>query len=362
MAQAVQSSIVDLTGEDDDDGSIARARAHAACEKAFAAASRLTNHFESLKTSKSIPYKSPKECVELDELQAIASERSVPPRLETFPSSARFDKNGLKKEKDNAMTRQDASVSSPHISFPQSALGIAASRPRKSPSILERVEGNKRQRGETTVTSASDTSSIRTPRSAAVSAKQSIAETCSEMEEWVNKDPNLIPQQTGVSTPRKQGRPRKDADEWSPSPSTKSSVAERKGLGRILTYSPTPSTRKHEDLTINEGRSLSPTKRVSTSPRSKKRKYSGSSQSYESPVKLARWNGALSGDHDSTPPSSTESASRKHVHDGCFPRCVYPALKAAKAKYKDTLTEDELTDIGKSVSLLLESQLETSYA
>lgn len=357
MAQAAQSSIIDLTGEDDDENDIARA--HAACEKAFAAASRLTNHFESLKTSKSVPYKSPKEHVDLDDedpLPAVAPRKSVLPRLGTFPSPARFDTTGLKKdENDNTIERQDASVSSPRVSFPQSALGVAASRSTKSPSILEKGEGNKRQLGKTTaITPVTDTSSIRTPRSAAVSAKQSIAETCNELEEWVNKDPNLIPPQTGVSTPRKQGRPRKDADEWSPSPSTKSNIAERKDLGRITTYSPTPSIRKQEDLTISEGRGLSPIKRVSSSPGTKKRKFSGSSQSRETPVKLARWDGVLSGHHNSTPPGSAESASKKHVHDGCFPRCVYPALKAAKAEYKQSLTEDELTDIGKSVSLLLQ--------
>ena len=356
MAQAAQSGIIDLTGEDDDENDIART--HAACEKAFAAASRLTNHFESLKTSKSVPHKSPKEHVDLDDedpLPAIAPKKSVLPRLGTFPSPARFDTNGLKKENDNAIIRKDASVSSPRISSPQSALGIAASRPTKSPTIVERREGNKRQPEKTTaVTSATDTSSIRTQRSAAVSAKQSIAETCSELEDWVHEDPNLIPQQTGDTTPRKQGRPRKDADEWSPSPNTKSNIAERKDLSRIITYSPTPSIRKHEDLTINEGRGLSPIKRVSSSPGTKKRKFSGSSQSRETPVKVARWDGVLSGHHNSTPPGSAESASKKHVHDGCFPKCVYPALRATKTEYKQSLTEDELTDIGKSVSLLLQ--------
>lgn len=352
MALAPQSGIIDLTGDDEDEDDIARASA--ACEKAWAAASRLTNHFESLK---SVPHNSPKEHVHLDDedpLPALAPRKSVLPQLGTFTSPARVGTNGLKKdESDNTIKRRDASVSSPRVSFPQSAPGIAASRPTKSPSILEKEEGNQRQLEKTTaITPVTDTSSIRTPRSAAVSAKQSIAETCNELEEWVHKDPNLIPPQTGASTPRKQGRPGKDADEWSPSPSPKSNIAERKDLGRIITYSPTPSIRKQEDLT--EGRGFFPIKRVSSSPGTRKRKLSGSSQSRETPVKLARWDGELNGHYKSTPPGSAESASKKHVHDGCFPRCVYPALKAAKAQYKQSLTEDELTDIGKSVSLLLQ--------
>lgn len=357
MAQAAQSDVIDLTGEEDDDNSVAKA--HVACEKAMAAASRLSNHFESLKTSKSVPYKSPKEDSHEEDLPpAIAPKHHVLPRLGTFPSPAKYDTNGLKKDKnDQAIIRQDVSVSSSHVSFLQSALG---SRPTKSPSILE---GIKQQPGTTTaITSATDTSSIRTPRSAAVSAKQNIAETCNELEEWGHKDPNLIPQQTGVSTPRKQGRPRKDADEWSPSPNTKSNLVERKGFGRLITYSPSPSLRNHEDLTIDEGRGLSSIKRVTSSPGIKKRKYSGTPPSQEHAVKLARWDGTPNGHDDYTPPDSTKSASKKHVHDGCFPKCVYPALKAAKAQYKQSLTEDELTDIGKSVSLLLQSQVERPFA
>lgn len=367
MAQAVQSGIVDLTGEDDDDNSIVRAQA--ACEKAFAAASRLTNHFESLKTSKSVPYKNSSEHVDLGDkssLAAIASKSLVPPRLETFSNPTRFDTNGLKNdEKKKAIPRQDFSVPSPGIPFPQSALGRVASRPAKSPSTLERAEGKKRQPGETTSANPlTDTSTIRTPRSAAVSAKQNIAEACNELEEWVNKDPNLIPQQAGVSTPRKPGRPKKDTDEWSPGSDTKNNVEERKNLARIITNSPTPSAGKHGALKANEGNSLFPIKDTCTSLDTKKRKYSGSSQPRDSPVKLARWNEEPSTHRDPISLNIVDPASEKHVHNGtgknspagCFPKCVYPALKAAKAQWKQSLTADELTGIGNSVSLLLESQ------
>ena len=353
MTHAAQSDIIDLTGEDDDDSI---AKAHAACEKAMAAASRLTNHFESFKTSKSVPCKSPKEHVdphEEDPLPRTAPKNPVLPRLGTFPGPVTFDTNGLKKdENDHATIRQDASVSSSRVSFHQSALRIEASRPAKSPSALEGIKPQPETK--TAIFPATDTSSIRTPRSAAVSAKQSIAETCNELEEWVHKDPNLIPQQTAVSTPRKQGRPRKDADEWSPSSNTKSNLGELKGFGRLITYSPSPSLRKHEDLTSDEDRGLSPIKRVSSSPGTKKRKYSDSSQSQEPAVKLARWGETRNGHHDSTPPNSAKSVNKKHIHDGRFPKCVYPALNAAKAEYKQSLTEDELADIGKSVSLLFQ--------
>lgn len=358
MAQAAHSGIVDLTGEDDSEDSIARA--NDACEKAFAAACRLTNHFESMK--KPDPSKNPNERVNLVEntqFPAIVPKPLIQPRIGTSPNPARFETNGLKRdEKNNAMTRTDMAVPSPG-GMPRPALEITPSRPAKSPSALDKAAGNKQQPTETkSVTPGADTSTIRTPRSAAVSAKQNIAETCNELEEWVNMDPNLIPQQAGVSTPRKPGRPRKDADEWSPSPNTKNNVEERKGLGRIITYSPTPSAGKHGDLPANEGNSLSSIKEKSTSLGIKKRKHSGSSQSRDSPVKLARWNEEPSAHRDSTPSNSAEPANRMHVQDttgnsspaGCFPRCVYPAIKAAKAEYSQSHTEDELIGIGKSIT------------
>lgn len=353
MAQAVQSAIVDLTSEDNDDSSIARAQA--ACEKAFAAASRLTNHFESLKSSRPIPYKSSNERVDPGEkipLPADVPKPLMPLRLGASSEPPRFETNALKKaEKSNAIQRQDSSVPSPGVLLSRSALGTAAPMPVGSPSISVGAEGSKRQPGETkSVIPATDISTIRMPRSAAVSAKQNIAETCNELEEWVNKDPNLIPQQAGVNTPKKPGRPKKDADEWSPSSSTKSNVEERKGLGKIITYSPTPAAGKQGELTVNEADSLPTIKGISTSLGTKKRKLSGSSQSRDSPVKSTRWNGGSNAHHDSMPPSSAELTSSKHVHDGIFPKCVYPALKAAKAKYKQSLTEDELTGIGKSIT------------
>lgn len=370
MAQAAHSSIVDLTGEDDNEDSIARA--NAACEKAFAAACRLTNHFESLK--KPVAYKNPKAPVDLVEstpLPAIVPKQLTQPGIETTPNPARFETNGLKKdEKNNAIPRQDMTVPGPSVTFPRTALEIAASRSTSLSSTLDRAAVNKKQPRETTcVTPGPDTSTIRTPRSAAVSAKQNIAETCNELEEWVNMDPNLVPQQAGVSTPRKPGKPKKDADEWSPSPNPKNNVEERKGLGRSISYSPTPSAGKIGDLTANESNTLSFIKETSTSLGIKKRKYSGSSQSHDSPVKMAKWNEEPSAHNDSALPNSAELANRMLVQDitgnnspaGCFPRCVYPAIKAARAEYSHSLTEDELTGIGRSVSLLFESQAKICY-
>ena len=368
MAQAVQTGIVDLTGEDDNDNSIARA--HAACDKAWTAASRLTSHFESMIPSRPVPFESSNDRVHLhekDPLPAIAPKSLVHPRLGTFPILEGFKLNGLKKEEEkkkknnNNVTRQGPSVPGSSVSFPQSALGIPASRPANSQTTLEKVEGNKRQPRETiSVTPGAETSTIRTPRSAAISAKQNIAETCNELEEWVNKDPNLIPQQAGVGTPRKPGRPNKDSDEWSPSWNTKNNVEERKALGRNFSDSPIPSAGTHGNLTANEDNALSSIKGVSASLLTKKRKFSGSSQSRDSPVKIARWDEEPSAYHDSASSSLSEPVSRKHVHDGtvnsspagCFPKCVYPALKAAKAEYKQSLTEDEVMGIGRSVSFL----------
>ena len=370
MAQAAQSSIVDLTGEEDNEDSIARA--NAACENAFAAACRLTERFESLK--KPVAYKNPKARVGLVEstpLPAIIPKPLAQPQIGTFSNPVRLDTNGLKKdEKNNAIPPQDMTVPSSGVSFPRTALEIAASRPTKSPSTSDRVAVTKQQSRETTyVTPGPDTSIIRTPRSAAVSAKQNIAVTCNELEKWVNMDPNLIPQLAGVSTPRKPGRPKSDADEWSPSPDTKTNVEERKGLGRSISYSPTPSTGKHGDLTVNESNTLSFIKETSTTLDIKKRKYSGSSQSHNSPVKKAKCNEEPSAHNDSALRSSAKPANRMNVQDtsgnnslaGCFPKCVYPAIKAAKAKYSHSLTEDELTGIGRSVSLLFESQATISY-
>lgn len=356
MPQAVQNAIVDLTGEDDD-SSIARAQA--ACEKAFAAASRLTNHFESLKSSKSVPYKSSNNRVNPSEkspLTSIASKPLIPPPLGASSKPARIETITFKtEEKSNAIPHQDPSTPNPEVLYLRSTLGTAASRPAEPQSRSVGAEGSKRQLEETaSVTHVADVSTIRKPRPAAVSAKQNIAETCNELEEWVTKDPNLMPRQTSVNTPRKHGRPNKDADEWSPSPSTKSNVEERKGPGTSSTYSPTPSAGNHGESTVNEGGSLHPINGISTSLGTRKRKFSDSSQSRDLPVKSTKWNGESSAHHDSTPPNSAEFTSSKYVHDDYFPKCVYTALKSAKAAYKQSLTEDDLTAIEKSVSLLSE--------
>lgn len=361
MAQAVQGGIIDLTGEDDSDNSISMARS--AWEKAFEAASRLTNHFESLATYKSpTEYVNPTNPSEESYLPAIAPKELVPPRLGTFSNPTRSEANGLKKdEKDNAMPREDSRLPSSDVSFIRSSPGTAASKSADSPSTTQGAKGNKQQPEETKpMPPGADTSTVRMPRSAALSAKQNIAETCNKLENWAKKDPKLIPQQAGVNAPRKSGRPKKDPDEWSPGWSTKNILEERKGLSRTMTNSSTPSVGKHGDLIADENKSSSAIKAISTSLGTKKRKVSRSSLSHDSPVKMARRSEDLSAHPESAPQNLAELADKKYVYDGtgdnpsagCFPECVHHAIKAAKADYVQSLTEDESIGIGKSVSRL----------
>ena len=362
MARAIQtsSSIIDLTGEDDSDDSIART--HAACQKAFAAASRLTSHFESMKTPKPVAYQDPNANVDLKEKNSIPTSVPQPlisPRLGAFPKPARCETDGpMKDEKDNATLRRNISIPSPHSLAPQSGLGATASKPARPLSKSERTDGKKEQPNVSTTSFTPKTDAFldRTPRSAAISAKQNITEACSELEEWRNKDLNLIPQQASLSTPRRPGKPNDDLEEWSPGSNTKKTEEERKGLARISTNSSTPPANKDEDLTVNGGNSLSHTQGMSASLETRKRKSSGSSQSRTSPVKAPRLNEESTVHHDSDP-----LEKRKRIPDelgtgsraGIFPKCVYPAIKVAKGEYKESLPEDDLARIDKSVSLLL---------
>ena len=364
MAQAVRSTIIDLTGEDDNDDSIARA--HAAYEKAFAAASRLTNNFESLKTSKPNVSQNPNGNADLTpsgSLSATVAKAETLPPLGTFPEPVRSEKDGLKKDViNNATPRRDPSFLSPGTSDARSVFGTVASRPVESTSLLEKARVKKqRPREITSVTPKTGTLTSRTPRSAAISAKQNIAEAYNELEKWVNKDPDLISLQTGVSTPKKLGRPNDDLDEWSPRSNIKGNEEEPKEMGRMITSSPTPSAGKHHNLAVNRDSGLSRTQGKLISQGATKRKLSESSQPRGSPVKVARRNEEPSAHYSSAPPFSSESANRKHVRSmigdvspaGVYPKCVYPALKAARAEYSQRLTEDDLTDICKRVSLLL---------
>ena len=359
MAQAVRSTIIDLTGEDDNDDSIARA--HAAYEKAFAAASRLTNTFESLKTSK--PNVSQNPGGNVDSATSSSLSATVPkaeklPPLGTFNEPVKSEKHGLKKDViENAIPRRDSSVLSPGTSAARSVLGTVASRPEEATSLSEKA-GVKKQRPREIkfVTPKIGTFTSRTPRSAAISAKQNIAEAYNELEKWADKDPDLISLQTGASTPKKSGRPNDDLDEWSPRSNIKGNEEEPKEMRRTITSSPTPSAGKHDNYS-----SLSRTQGMPISQGAKKRKFSEISQPRGSPVKMARRNEEPSAHYSSAPPVSSESANRKHVHSiigdgspgGVYPKCVYPALKAARAEYSQRLTEDDLTDICKRVSLLL---------
>lgn len=342
MAQAVKSAIIDLTGEDENDDSIARA--HAARQKAFEAVSRLSNHWESLKPPKPILHQNPKESPGLtrrNSLSTTVPKAKVLSRLGTFPQPSRSETQEPEKDEEkNAINRRNSSVPSSGNSATQPALRTAASRPRGSPTISERTGVKEQQPRETTsVNQRSDTSAIRTPRSAAISAKQNIAEAFSELEEWVNKDPDLRLQQTGISAPRRLGRPNDDLDEWSPSSDTNSKEEERMVLGRMTTNSPTPSAGKHDKLAANRDSSSLYTQGMMASQGTKKRKLSESSQSRGSPVKVARWNEGLGAHREQTPPNSAEPANKEHVHNvtgsispaSVFPRYVYPAIKAASS-------------------------------
>ena len=364
MAQAMPSAIIDLTGEDDNDDSIARA--HAACEKAFAAASRLTNHFESLKTSKPKISQNPRGNVGSS---TSASLLATVPKAETLsplgvsPEPVKSEKDGFKKDViDKTTPRRDSSILSPGTSAVRSVLGTVVSRPVESTSLLEKAGVMKqRPKEKTSITPKTGTFTSRTPRSAAISAKQSIAEAYNELEKWVNKDPDLIPLQTGASTPKKLGKPNDDLDEWSPRSNINGEGEEPKVMGRTITSSPTPSAWKHDNLAVNRDSSLPRTQGMSVSQGAKKRKFSELSQPCGSPDKMVRRNEEPSAHYSSAPPILPESANRKHVHSiigdgspgGVYPKCVYPALKAVRAEYSQKLTEDDLTDICKRVSLLL---------
>lgn len=364
MAQAVQSSIIDLTGEDDNEDSIARA--HAAYGKAFAAASRLTSNFESLKSSNPNLSQNPygnANLITSGSLSATVPKAETYPPPGTFPEPIRSEKDGAEKDADkNSIPRRDSLVLSPGNSATRSVLGTVASRPMESTSLSEKTGVKKQRTKETTsVTPKTGIFTGRMPRSAAISAKQNIAEAYNELEKWVNKDPDLISVQTGASTPKKLGRTNDDLDEWSPCSNIKGNEEEPKEMGRKFTSSPTPSSGQHDSIAANRERSLSWTQGMSISQNARKRKFSESSQPRDSPVKVARRNEEQSAHYSSAPPFSSESSNRKQVHNilgegspaGVYPKCVYPALKAAKAEYSQRIAEDDLTGIWKRVSLLL---------
>ena len=364
MAMTVQSgTIVDLTGEDDDDSSAAT-RVNAVYEEAVAMASRMTSHFESTRTRRPLPYKNPNESPdkqgssgEKNTFHASSPKPLVHSQLKSFPKFARYETNGLlKDESRDDIPRNYSTNYSTNVSLPQSPPATVTQKPAKSFPVLEDEEKNRRQpRQITSATPRNGASSIRTPRSAALSAKQNIAETCNELEEWITKDPNLIPQQAAISTPRKAGRPKKDSDEWSPGSNTKNIMEQQNGLGRSST--PTPAG-KSGDLAVGKDDNLSLCNGASTLVGYKKRKLSGSSLSNDSPVKMAKSNVESGGRQDNCLPRLAESASRSSYTKeyvtkslgGCFPKCVYPAIKAAKEQYQNCLTEDELNRIANSVS------------
>ena len=381
MAQAVQSgTIVDLTGEDDDDNSITSTRAKAVFEEAVAQASRLSSLFESNQTTRPLPYQNPSKSPdkqgfsgEKNTFHASSAKTPVHPRLKTFPNFARYETNGLTKDesrdgipRQGTTPRKYTTNYSTNVSLPHFPPATASQKPAKSFPVLEEEERNRRQPSQlTSATPRNGASNIRTPRSAALSAKQNIAETCNELEEWITKDPNLLPQQAGANTPRKPGRPKKDSDEWSPGSNTKNIMEQQNGLGGSITTTPAVRAGESRDLAVSEDNKLSLSKGISTLAGNKKRKFSGSSLSNDSPVKSARLNAEPGGRQGNCLPRLAESASRSMytkeyvtvLLGGCFPKCVYPAIKAAKEQYANSLTEGELNEIANSVSFPFRSPI-----
>ena len=372
MANAVQSgTIVDLTGEDDDENSTTRAKA--VYEEAVAKASQITSLFESNRITRPLPYQDPNKSPdkhgssgEKNTFHASSPKQMVHSRLKTFPNLARYESNGLTKDESRDGIPRQGTIPekystnySTNVSLPHFPPATAPPKPAKSFPVFEEEEQNRRQPKQiTSATLRNGASNIRTPRSAALSAKQNIAETCNELEEWITKDPNLIPQHAGVSTPRKPGRPKKDSDEWSPSSNTKNIMEQQNGLSGSTTSTPAVPAGASGDLAASNDNNLSLSKEVPTLVGNKKRKLSESSLSKDSPVKSAKLNAEPGGRQGNCLPRLAESASRSMYTKeyvtkflgGCFPKCVYPAIKAAKEQYKDSVTEDELNGIANSVS------------
>ena len=371
MANAVQSgTIVDLTGEDDHENSTTSAKA--IFEDAVAKASQITSLFESNTITRPLPYQSPNKnpdkqgsSGEKNTFHASSPRPLVHSRLKTFPNLARYETNGLTKDESRDGIPRQGTIPqklstnySTNVSLPHFPPATATPKPAKSFPVFEEEEQNRQQPKQiTSATLINGASHIRTPRSAALSAKQNIAETCNELEEWIHKDPNLIPKQAGMSTPRKPGRPKKDSDEWSPSSNTKNIMEQQNGLGGSTTTTTAVPAGESGDLAISNDKKLSFSKGVSTLVGNKKRKLSESSLSKDSPVKSAKLNAEPSGRQGNCLPRLAESASRSmytkeyvtNFLGGCFPKCVYPAIKAAKEQYKNSLTENELNGIANSV-------------
>lgn len=318
MAPALQSTFVDLTGEDENDDSIARAQA--ACEKAFAAASRMTNHFESMKIPKPLAYQGPR--VKDGSTGKDIPSATVPypwllPRVTSLPQAAGSDRVLPKKDEMNkAIPRPNASVTSHIVWAPVAVPRAAGIVPAGFPSVSERTDRKEHRRRESkSVTPRTGAPANRTPRSAAISAKQNITETCSELEEWRNKDPDFFAPQASVGTPRRLKRQSDDLEEWSPSSNANHEEEEQNGQVRSNSYSPTPSDGEHEESTANGDNGLSSIQEIPTPQDTKKRKFSESSRSRESPAKLARGSEKPVAHHDSVPSNSSQLGNKKLVQN-----------------------------------------------
>ena len=366
MAPAIHnnSSYIDLTDENENNDSITRTQD--AFQRAFEAASRLTSNFESIKPPKPIAYQKPSAdnaSIERDPLSmATAHQPLRPPPLGTFTKSARADSHEVKKDvvkKDgmnNAIPRPKSLVPRFNVPAAQSAPGSSAynSGPVRHPSTLQSTERNQRQPQATkSVTPGTDTLATRRPRSAAISAKQNIAQAYSELEKWVDKDPNLMSQQTGISTPRRPARSNDDLEEWSPSSNMRFKEEERKHLSRTPTKSPTPLAGKHAELTVNGDKGLSHAQVASIHLNTKKRKFSGSSQSRDVSSKLARWDKEPSVHYDSSSSNLAESAKSKSVHDAARSKSLaISSSKVTSQRIDRSLSEPSKVEFDKNGQLM----------
>lgn len=278
-------NVVDLTGDGEQNEN--HQRLDPAVSRAFAEAARLTSHFDSW-SSRSKPSSSdnidPREKILTPTLAAR------PPRLGIFGKTGRPAIKSFQKPENNiaGSGRDSPAFSTGSVVFPTTP---GAFEPVTKPPSNTRGSGVKQNKPLETQSAPhrANTSAVRTPRTAAVFAKQNITETCNEMEEWMNRDPKLVPQQAAITTPRKHGRPKKDPDEWSPKSHVSHSIGTPKGLLSVLDYqTPTTGVDTHGSLPVSEYKSLPPAEIVWGHNFARKRKYSDTLQSRQPSAKQVK--------------------------------------------------------------------------
>lgn len=375
---AQSSNIIDLTEGDDADEDLDQLSS--AASRAEAAASRLTNHLQSLtSTSKTSPY------------GASSGQNSSSGK----PSRPATNGGGILPGKDR--------VSQTRRPLPDSSLRSVITGPRlgtfglRGPSSHN--ESSMRMRYDRPATPAISKKSsepnpsvVRSPRAAAQSAGRTIAKTYEVL------NPLEAEREARINTPRKPGRPR--MDQYTPNGQTSryiSKTESRNTGGRSSTTSPTPRLNRI------------PTTETRTSPLAdiagsgvilnRKRKHqSGSPDSdpsakhirhnVQNPAHESVSNNAASFDRSNTgrkpqaprPSPSLAPGFEEHLeekgignfratsspeqpqqwnpkdpvdavaHANVFSRVIYPGIRAAKKKYEDRFTEERLAAIGKGVS------------